>query len=152
MNKSIRHLLATTMTLGALCTAAYADNTLQPMQAYSLGPDEHPTVVYYTETGQGYEVVTTWLANEGRGPMMRHSAYLAPGEHYTLSLPGTGLPVEFTIHSDAVHVAMESETQDAAVAELNPATRCAAVAAFEPTPVQQMLLCPPGSGERLTSR
>lgn len=139
------------LALGLTFGTAGAD-TLTPGQAYSLGPDEHPTVVYYTATEQGYEVVTTWLANEGQGPMMRHSAYLAPGEHYTLSLPGTGLPIEFTIHSDAARVAMETGTSDAAIAKLEPATRCEAVEAFEPTPVQRLLLCPPGDGNRLTSR
>lgn len=139
------------LALGLAFGTAGAD-TLQPMQAYSLGPAENPTVVYYTKTEQGYEVVTTWLANEGQGPMMRHTAYLAPGEHYTLSLPEAGLPVEFTIRSDAVHVAMESGISDAAIAELDPAPRCAAIEAFEPTPVQRLLLCPPGSDDRLTSR
>lgn len=90
-----------------------AADTLQPMQAYSLGPEDHPAVVYYVETEQGYEVVTTWLADSGQGPIMRHTAHLAPGQHYTLSLSEAGLPVEFTIHSNAAHVAMETtETPD----------------------------------------
>ncbi|MDX1606173.1 MAG: hypothetical protein R3202_08260, partial [Candidatus Competibacterales bacterium] len=89
-----RTLLAAAFSLGPLSTANAAGTAMQAMHAYTLGPAEHPAVVYYTETGQGYEVVTTWLANGGQGPMMRHTAYLTPGEQYNLSLRAAGLPVE----------------------------------------------------------
>lgn len=81
-------------------------------------------MLYYMETGEGYEVVTTWLADNGRGPVMRHTAYLAPGQHYSLPLAGTGLPVELVIHSDAEHVVMQTtEITDKAIADLNPVAR-----------------------------
>lgn len=137
--------IATSSALVALSLAfgaAAAERTLEPLQAYPLGNDDRPTVLYYTGNEAGYEVVTTWI--DDQGVQMRHIAYLDRGQRYTLSLIERGLPVRFTIHGNAARVVMDGAEQS------KYAQQCDRIEAFGPTPVQRQLLCP--RDRRVTQR
>lgn len=113
-----------------------AEQILKPIHAYRLGGDDQRAVMYYAERGAGYEVVTTWVGEEE--VLMRHIAYLEPGQRYTLSLIERGLPVQFTVHSDAGQVVMDMPDAPAYV------WQCQGSDGAYPTPLQRLVLCPRG--------
>ncbi|MDI5985088.1 hypothetical protein QLQ85_09805 [Halomonas sp. M4R5S39] len=119
-----------------------AEQILKPIHAYRLGGDDQRAVMYYAERGAGYEVVTTWVGEEE--VLMRHIAYLEPGQRYTLSLIERGLPVQFTVHSDAGQVVMVGESEAPAYAR-----QCHGHEDGYPTPLQRLVLCP--RGQRIDS-
>lgn len=146
----IIYRLVAAVILTTACATATAEHELAPLEGYTVGPQQHPIVLYYTTTAHGYKVVTTWLANDGRGPAMQHIALLAPGERYTLSLAEAGLPMTLTIRSDDAHVTMAAtEPPDAMIAALDPGATCPTLEPFGPTPVQRLLLCQAPPKERL---
>lgn len=126
------------IALGLAFGAAAAEQTLKPIHAYRLGNGEQAAVLYYTERGDGYEIVTTWV--DEQEVQMRHIGHLEPGQRYTLSLGGLRPPVQFTVHGDAGQVVMEVPDRPAY------AQRCRGPEAGYPTPLQRRVLCPSDRG------
>lgn len=130
---------STVIALGLAFGAAAAEQTLKSIQAYRLGNDDQRAVLYYTESGytesgNGYEVVTTWI--DDQDVQMRHIGHLEPGQRYTLSLTGLSPPVQFTIRSDAGQVVMDVPESS------KYARQCSGLEASHPTPLQRLVLCP----------
>ncbi|PRY71388.1 hypothetical protein [Halomonas ventosae] len=121
------------IALGLAFGAAAAEQTLKPLHAYRLGNEDQPAVLYYTERGDGYEIVTTWV--DEQKVQMRHIGHLEPGQRYTLSLGGLSPPVQFTVHGDANQVIMGVAERPAY------ARRCSGPEAAYPTPLQRLVLC-----------
>lgn len=98
---------AAALTLFA-ATAVSADE-LKPMHAGAYDLGEQTAVVYYIDTPEGYEVVTTVAPNVGReGSIMRHVATVAAGQNYEVSIAGSGSTaavLKITRHGDSLEVA-----------------------------------------------
>lgn len=133
--KTITVICAMVIAL-VLAFGVAAEQILKPIHAYRLGGDDQPAVLYYTERGGGYEVVTTWV--DEQEVQMRHIGHLEPGQRYTLSLGGLSPPVQFTVHSDAGQVVMDVPESPAY------AQRCSGPEDAYPTPLQRLVLCPRG--------
>ncbi|MDN3520989.1 hypothetical protein [Halomonas ramblicola] len=139
--KTITVICAMVIAL-VLASEVAAEQILKPIHAYRLGGDDQRAVLYYAERGGGHEVVTTWVGEEE--VQMRHIAYLEPGQRYTLSLIGLGLPVQFTVRNDAGQVVMVGTPETPAYAQ-----RCSGPENAYPTPLQRLVLCP--RGQRIES-
>ncbi|WP_416140771.1 hypothetical protein ACM26W_10520 [Halomonas sp. HK25] len=136
--------MKTITVIGSMCLALLvasgvaAEQLLKPVHAYRLGGDDQSAVLYYVARGGGHEVVTTWV--DEQEVLMRHIAYLEPGQRYTLSLIERGLPVQFAVHNDAGLVVMMDGRETPAYAQ-----RCSGSETAYPTPLQRLVLCPRGS-------
>ena len=91
----IRKFAITTITAATLMIGTHPAQaeSLKPMQALSIAAlgQEIPVVVYYIEVSKGYEVVTTWLDQQGTS--QRQISFLAPGQRYALNLAEQGVPI-----------------------------------------------------------
>ena len=73
-------------TIGMMVGSASAAE-LTPLQGGSLDIGTYRGVVYYTEEGDDFRVVTTIASQEGGEPV-RFVAILAKNEHLLISVPG----------------------------------------------------------------
>jgi hypothetical protein len=125
-----------------VASGAAAEQMLKPIHAYRLGGGDQSAVLYYVERDGGHEVVTTWV--DEQEVLMRHIAYLEPGQRYSLSLVERGLPVQFAVRNDAGLVVMMDGREARAYAQV-----CSGPETAYPTPLQRLVLCPRGSGKLL---
>lgn len=105
--KSVR--IACVMLIAAaagLSFNAAAEQTLRPMQAYTVEDGDHLAVLYYTAVAGGYQVVATWVTSGSDGVLSRNTVFLRPGQRYALSLQPAGLPARLELRGDARGVAM----------------------------------------------
>lgn len=128
----------TIIALGLAFDVAAAEQTLKPIHAYRLGNEDQPAVLYYTEQGDGYRIVTTWV--DEQEVQKRHIGHLESGQHYTLSLGGLSPPVQFTVRSNADHVIMNVPERPVY------AHQCSVTADAYPTPLQRLVLYPRDRG------
>ncbi len=101
-------MLLTIIILGGISIgSAFADEILQPNEAYTIQDGNHLAVIYYTPVAHGYEVVTSWVVAGSTGALARNSTYLKPGQHYTLSLQPAGVAASLEVQGHADSVAMK---------------------------------------------
>jgi len=115
-----RSVLSTTALLLTTLAGVAAGSAagLQPLEPQFVSVGGRDTVLYYTNTPMGYEVVVTFAANTpDNGMSMRSVTTLAPGQQSTLSIGGGvgAKPATLTIRRDGdTLVVLPPEVQTAA--------------------------------------
>ena len=107
MIKQIAMLAAAVFSMGI----AHSDELSSPMNATAIPLGDHTAVVYYTEQGDEYEVVTTIGPNyDVEGSIVRHVTRVQAGESFDIEIARNGTysdPRTITIsrNGDALMVA-----------------------------------------------
>ena len=85
-----RYRLTALSLLTAVACSANGDPLLGPLHGNTLQLADHTVSIYYTVTGDRYEVVTTVGANPQHDYLMRFVAELADREQHSITLGGYG--------------------------------------------------------------
>lgn len=110
MNTFVRTLMTISAAWGFSAVALAED--MQPLEAKGYDLGSHTAVVYYVESGDGYDVVTTVGPNLGySGPITQQRTSIQPGQTFSLVFDtGTkapGIKLVFDTRGDGFQVASQ---------------------------------------------
>jgi hypothetical protein len=86
----MRRFSAVALVLGSVTPFAAGASELKPLQAGTFVLGDQTASVYYTQSGDTFEVVTTIGPTDGSGAPVRVTGFLLPGQKQMVSVGAYG--------------------------------------------------------------